>query len=207
MLPTLATIWILHLVATMTPGANTVLVMQLAAGGVRGAAARATAGIATGSALWASLAVSGVGALFNAAPELRAAIQLAGGSYLVWLGGRFCVAAGSREPPVCGLDRGSRAFRVGLMTNLTNPKAVVFFGSIFATAFPADPPGWLPAAAILIVLLNAMSWYGLIAYLLSRESARAWYLRHSAYLSVAVGATLGGMGLALVRRAFRDLLP
>ncbi|WP_407279320.1 LysE family translocator [Aromatoleum evansii] len=205
MLSALATIWILHLVATVTPGANTVLVMQVAATGMRSAAARAAAGIAAGSTLWAALAVSGVGALFDAFPDVRTAIQAAGGAYLTWLGGKFCLSA--RTAPDCGIGRHDRAFRVGLLTNLTNPKAVVFFGSIFAAAFPADPPDWLSGAAILIVLLNALSWYGLVAYLFSREAVRSWYSAHSHRLSAAVGVILGGAGLKLVQQACSEMRP
>lgn len=203
----LATIWILHLIATLTPGANTVLVMQVAAGGMRGAAARAAAGIATGSVVWAALAVSGVGALLDAFPHARAAMQAAGGVYLTWLGAKFCLSARSRTTPDCGIGRHDRTFRVGLLTNLTNPKAVLFFGSIFAAAFPADPPGWLVGAAVLIVLLNAMIWYGLVAYLFSRGPVRTWYAACSHRLSAAVGVILGGTGLKLIQQACSEMRP
>ncbi|WP_018989254.1 LysE family transporter [Aromatoleum toluclasticum] len=204
---TLVTIWLLHLVATMTPGANTVLVMQVAASGMQGAAARAAAGIATGSALWAALAVAGVGTLLNAFPDVRAAALAAGGAYLAWLGGKFCLSARACTAPDCGIRRHDHAFRVGLLTNLTNPKAVLFFGSIFAAAFPADPPGWLPAVAILIVLLNALSWYGLVAYLFSRGPVRTWYSAHSHRLSATVGVILGATGLKLIRESYGVMRP
>lgn len=51
------------------------------------------------------------------------------------------------------------SFRVGLMTNLTNPQSLVFFGSIFANLLPQQGPMWVRVTAVGIIAINAIWWY------------------------------------------------
>ena len=54
MLSTFVTIWLLHVAALLTPGANLLLVTQLAASGHRRSASYAALGVASGAAIWST---------------------------------------------------------------------------------------------------------------------------------------------------------
>ncbi|MDH5206104.1 MAG: LysE family transporter, partial [Hylemonella sp.] len=79
MLESLITIALLHWAVLMVPGFNFVLIGRLAAGGSRPEALAAVVGMTTGTLMWATLAVAGVGAVFSAQPALRQVAQLVGG--------------------------------------------------------------------------------------------------------------------------------
>lgn len=204
MLPILFTIWLLHLAATITPGANTLLVMQLAASGRRANALSAALGVAIGSALWASLAVLGVSIIFTAFPLLRIALQVVGGAYLLYLASRLW-ASGNLHAAV-GTESVSNwgAFRLGLLTNFTNPKAALFFGSIFSACFPSRPSAWLLAGAVTLVFLNAWGWYSGVAHLFSWHAIRNTYLRHLAVAGKFAGVVLGALGLRILLVSLRE---
>jgi threonine/homoserine/homoserine lactone efflux protein len=207
MLSILFTIWLFHLTATITPGANTFLVMQLAASGHRPNALSAALGVAVGSALWASLAVLGVSIIFTVFPVLRIALQIVGGLYLLYLASRLW-ASGSLHAAV-GTKSVSNwgAFRLGLLTNFTNPKAALFFGSIFSACFPSLPSPLLLVSAVTLVFFNAWGWYSSVAYLFSWRAIRNVYLRHFAIAGKFTGVVLGAMGLRLLLASLREARP
>jgi threonine efflux protein len=204
MLTALISVWLLHLLAVTLPGANTFLVMRSAASRQFSYGIRAAFGIAIGSAGWATLAVLGVSAVFIAFPMVRLALQIAGGLYLCWLCFSFWSSSGAKASAGADTDTGTSAFRLGLLTNFTNPKAALFFGSIFSAALPTQPPAWLLLAAVLAVFANALGWYSLVAYLFSRNSVRRAYAANATMVSRAVGLVLGAFGARLLYLTYRE---
>lgn len=204
MLSTLATIWLVHLIATATPGANTLLIVQLAASQRRSVAVLAAIGVAAGSAGWATLAAFGLDAVFDAFPNIRLALQILGGIYLVWIAKRIWASGDTGKISGVAECAPARAFRLGLLTNFSNPKAALFFGSVFATSFPPDPPWWLLATSVAVVFANSLLWYGFIAHLFSRDAVRSLYIDGSGFIAKLAGAIMGGVGASLVYRSFAE---
>jgi threonine/homoserine/homoserine lactone efflux protein len=98
------------------------------------------------------------------------------------------------------------AFRRGFLTNITNPKVALFFGSVFATSFPAAPSPILQASAVAMVVLNALCWHTLLAYLFSRERVRAAYSRTRGVANRIASVTMGALGLSLLVASLREAL-
>ncbi|MCC6469214.1 MAG: LysE family transporter [Alphaproteobacteria bacterium] len=206
MLSSLVTIWILHVAAMMSPGPNVLLVSQLAASDRARSAAFAALGVTCGAALWVTCAVLGVHVVFVAFPGLRLALQVAGGAYLLYVASRLWRSSGAalvgRASPVSSWA----AFRRGFLTNITNPKVALFFGSIFAASFPAAPSPILQASAVAMVVLNALCWHTLLAYLFSRDSVRAAYSRMRVVANRIASVIMGALGLNLLVASLREVL-
>lgn len=128
------------LVLELTPGPNMAWLALLTATAGRGAGLAAVAGIALGLALQAVLAVLGVAALMAAWPGLYRALHLAGVGFLLFLAWESWRDAGTpaHHLPGGGED-GPAGFRRGLVANLLNPKAALFFVTVL--------PGFLPQGA------------------------------------------------------------
>ncbi|MGE0875070.1 MAG: LysE family transporter [Burkholderiales bacterium] len=204
MLATLAAIWILHVATMAVPGVNALLIFKLAAGeGGRGGP-YAALGIAIGALMWATAAALGVNALFAAFPGFRTALQLAGAGYLLYLGVRLWFAGPPRVAAQSSWVSSVAAFRLGLLTNVTNPKAALFFGSVFSAALPAQPSMALMLSAVALVVFNAFWWHMLLAYLFSRQRVRAAYALRWCLLNRVSGSIAGAFGLSLVMAAVRD---
>jgi threonine efflux protein len=209
MLITLATVWLLYVVVMISPGANVLLVSQLAASGQVRSARIASFGIAVGAGIWATCAIFGVNVIFRAFPGLHLALQVAGGIYLVYLASRLWRTSGAAVggEGAAAVSRAA-AFRLGFLTNITNPKAALFFGSVFAASFPAQPGVALQASAVAVVAASALAWYTLLAYLMSRARIRAAYARTSRITTRVAAVAFGAMGLGLLVAALRaDPLP
>ena len=157
-------------VVICTPGQDTALTIRNAlAGGRRGGLATAV-GVALGQAVWTVAAAAGLVAVLRASQPAFTALRLAGAAYLIFLGVQSLVAAARRRHPrqiVVARSTPGGSLRQGLVSNLANPKMVVFFTSLlpqFGDAFAT-----LLGLGLLFSLLTGL-W--LAAYALAAARAR-----------------------------------
>ena len=91
-------------------------------------------------------------------------------------------------------DRLSAAYVRGLLTNLSNPKSVVYFGSIFALFISPGTPLWVEATAVGIVLFDTVLWYGAVAALFSSAAVQRFYALVRRPVNRVAGAAMIGFG-------------
>lgn len=205
MFSALLTIAVLHWVVLLTPGANFLLVGQLAASGKRSTAGAAALGITTVTFTWATLAIMGIGIIFSAHPALRQFLQIAGGIYLCHLALKLWRSK-DNGTVVRERELGHwAAFRLGFITNVLNPKTALFFGSIFATVLPAQPSVLMTAAAVALVYTNALVWHLFLALAFSHPQAQAVYTKHLRHFNRVAGAMVGAFGGKLIWSTLQEL--
>jgi threonine efflux protein len=196
-------IFLVHLAAMASPGPNVLLVTHTAMARSRGAGLRAALGVAAGSGLWAASAAIGLGLVLARGSVAGDVAAVLGGLYLVALGART-IRGATRPVASVGDDRAGGAARRGLLTNLSNPKAAVFFLSVFATLLPAEASPGLRVAAVGVVLVDSLVWHALLAIVCSTRPARDAYARARRWIDRVAGAVMVGFG---VRLATRSLSP
>ena len=201
----LVAIALLHWVVLVTPGANVLVVSNLAASGSRKAAFFAGVGVTVVAGIWSALAVFGVGAVFAAHPYLRLAVQVAGGLYLLYVACRLWSSSSSAPTSQSGSLSAFAAFRLGFLTNILNPKSALFFGSVFATALPAQPSELLLFAALLLVVVNAFVWHTFLALAFSRPRIQRAYQGKRKAIGRSAAALVGAFGLRLLAGAATEL--
>lgn len=196
---TVASIWG---VAVLTPGPNSLVIARMAMADSFATAWYTTLGTCTGTVCWGVAGFFGISLLFSLAPWLYLSLKIAGGTYLVFLGvksllacrrGRNSLAEGTPRihmVPAC-------AWRLGLITNLTNPKAAAFVTSLFAAALPPDPPLWVGLLCVSMMLALSLAWYTLLAWLLSGRRCAAVYKRAQHLIDCCAGAIFIGFGVRL----------
>jgi threonine/homoserine/homoserine lactone efflux protein len=194
-------IWLANLLATISPGPSFVMVARTAAEKSRRAGVAASLGMALGACLWAAAAMFGLAVLFAELAWLYRAVQVLGSLYLIYLA--VTIWRGAREP--LRLDSGGvaadapgRAFVLGLMVQLSNPKVAVFFGSIYVALLPQHAPAWVWALALVLVLINESAWYSAVALMFSQDRARRAYGRAKLWLDRAMAGFLGAIGAKLL---------
>ena len=207
MLSTLITIWLLHVAALLSPGANVLLVLQLAASDRGRSAVFAALGVTLGALLWATFAVLGVHAVFSAFPGLRLGLQILGGVYLLTVAVRLWRSRGPELGEPAPTVSKSTAFRLGFLTNITNPKSALFFSSVFAASFPAAPGLALQVSAVAMIVINALCWHTLLAYLFSRPRVRAGYARSRSAANRIASSLVGALGVGLLVSTLREAKP
>jgi threonine efflux protein len=200
----LASLFVVDLLAAISPGPNFVLVSHTAASSSRRDAFAAVVGVITANLAWAVAVVLGLTAIFIVVPSLYAAIKVLGGIYLIYLAiglWRSRPDARSERGAAQGTATGTCALRAyvrGLLTAATNPKSVVYFGSVFAVFLSPGTPAWVQLAAVAIAIANGLLWYGLVAALFSIGAVQARYLAVRRPLNRLAGVLLGAFGARLV---------
>ncbi len=198
MLTTLLAVAVLHGAVLVTPGANVLVVSQIAAAGHRRAACFAGLGITVVAVLWSILAVLGVNAVFAAHPVLRLALQIAGGLYLCYVASRLWRSGASTQESSRLPLSAATAFRLGFLTNIMNPKSALFFGSVFATALPPEPSAELLSAVVALVFANALCWHMFLAFAFSHRRVQVAYANQRKMLNRIAGLLVGSFGLRLL---------
>ena len=196
----LVEIFLVHVAAMASPGPNVLVVIRTAIAESRRAALFCAAGVATGGAIWAGGAALGLGLVIAGSALAYDALRVLGGAYLVYLGVRTAQSSAGRvAAPVGDSPRlsGGRAWRSCLLTNLANPKAAVFFTSVFATLLPADASIALRVAAVAVIVVDALAWHAFLAVALSSPPAQARYLRARRSIDRVAGVVMIGFGLRL----------
>ncbi len=195
----------IYLPALMLPGPDFVAVVRatLVHGAARGI--RTAVGVALGLSIFATLSLVGLAALLAQAEGLAIAIRLIGGAYLVYLGIKLIRSAKSAlETDLTSDDDangGRRGVLFGLSVTLTNPKAVVLFASVFATAVPASAPGWFLALLVAVAGGAALVWYTLVALVLASPPVLGRLRQARQWIDRAAGAGFILIGLTIMARS------
>ncbi|WP_308042393.1 LysE family translocator [Micromonospora sp. PLK6-60] len=117
----------------LSPGPDFAIVVRHAVASGRRRGMATAAGVAAGVFVWVLAAATGVAALLAASATAFTVVKLVGAGYLAYLGIRALRAAARGGDVVAAEDAGPRrvgtaaAFRQGLLCNVLNPKAAVFF--------------------------------------------------------------------------------
>jgi threonine/homoserine/homoserine lactone efflux protein len=82
-----------------------------------------------------------------------------------------------------------------MVTNLSNPKAMIFYASVFTASVPAGASAGTLAAMIAIVPLIAASWYGSVAFFLSGARIARLFRKAKPAIERSCGVLLIAFGL------------
>lgn len=155
-------------------------------------------GVWCGSAAWGVAAALGISALMLSYAWIAEALRIAGALYLIWLGCKSLKGAirpSSRTEPA---PPTRRAFLRGLLIHLTNPKAILSWGAVYAVALPAGASWaevWGLFAALSSVSALVFLGYGV---LFAATPIRRGYARIGRWIEGAFGVLFGAAGLRLL---------
>lgn len=162
--------------AVVSPGPNLLLVLNRTMAHSRRTGLYTALRVATGSAIFALIGLLGLMVLISTLPHFSLISRFVGGSYLAWLGfGMLRSSLSSRINPLADdSDNVStishlHAYRNGLLSNLTNPKAWAFYLSLFALVISPTIPFWGKALLNLSIFFIALTWYALAVMLVSNR--------------------------------------
>ena len=184
--------------ALLLPGPDFVAVVRSSMTRGTTAGLLTTIGVSIGLAFYATLSLLGLSAVLVQYQWLTWAVRLLGGAYLIYLGIRLLRS----KPATMGNDvaRGpvrGNALLFGFLVTLTNPKAIVLFASVFATAVTSSTPGWLMMLMIGLVVASALVWYSIVALFMSSapvvrrfQHARHWIERVAGASFVLIGGRI-----------------
>jgi threonine/homoserine/homoserine lactone efflux protein len=193
----LASLFAVALATSIIPGPTNFLLMRISMRQGRWPGVMAAIGTTVGCVIWCLAAIIGLAALFAAAPWLYGALRIAGGLYLLWCAWSLWRAKPAPAVEVTA-DASRQAFWAGLAVNMTNPKSVLFFASIFSAYVGPKTPLWVQGAAVGVVTFVCLGWCAGLAWLFSTQTAVDAYARMQVLLDRVAAVLMGAFGLGLL---------
>ncbi len=123
----LLSIGVVQLLAVISPGPSFLITARTAVARSRVDGVKVALGLTAGTVIWSSAALLGLNAVFHAMPMLFMAMKVAGALFLLWIA--WQIFRHAKDPiAMDGADATGNPFMRGFLTQLANPKVVVFFG-------------------------------------------------------------------------------
>jgi threonine/homoserine/homoserine lactone efflux protein len=177
-------------VGAMSPGPSFLVVARAALAKGRNAALLTAAGMASAGALYALLAVVGLASLLTATPLVFATVKVLGAGYLAFIGYSMIRHSKSRlEATGGGFDTKS-GFWVGFVTQVSNPKTIVVYTSVFAALLPVHAEPWLFGMLPLSIGVIEGGWYAIVAIVFAGSKASQLYARAKTAIDRISGAVM-----------------
>ncbi|MFQ6546359.1 LysE family translocator [Aestuariibius sp. 2305UL40-4] len=189
------------LLGGLTPGPATLAIAGTSMARGRALGLSLAWGVTAGSMVWAIFAALGFGAILAANQWLIEIIRFAGAAYLAWLAYKSARAAMRSQdlvPKDVGAGSYSLAWVKGTLIHLTNPKAVIFWGSIFAIGLQPGATGasiaWIVGTCVAINFTLVTGY----AFLFSSAPLTAAYLRLRRWFEGIFATFFGGAAAFLL---------
>ena len=189
---------------TMSPGADTLLVVRNALRGGRRDGIATAIGICSGLYVHAMLSAFGLSVILMHSAAAFTALKFAGAAYLVWLGLQSLRAAARGLPTtpatVTATPRvpASRSWREGFLTNLLNPKVIVFYLALLPQFIGADDPVFRKSLLLAAIhAIEGIAWFAIVSHLVDRS--RRFFLKPllRRWIDAACGTFLVALGVRL----------
>lgn len=205
----LSLFFVMVLGIVVLPGLDMAFVMASALVGGRRSGLAATAGIIAGGFCHVALGALGIMAVLEIFPAAFNLVLLAGAAYVAYIGWSLLRSQGLGSPEQEPIARSQAAtFRLGMVTNLLNPKAYLFMLAVFPQFIKKEyGPLWSQAIVLgLIIAACQAAIYGGMA--LGGDRVKAWLsTRPGAELNLArgVGAVLMLVSLVTAAEGWRGI--
>ena len=165
-------------------------------------------GTGTGAAFFGFLAVMGLQAVLLAVPSAYLVLKICGGLYLLYLGWQMLKSAlktknntdseiQSDVSPIPAKSHLSLLFQ-GFFTNMANPKALVYFSSVFALAIQSNAPLSAQTSLLGLIWLESLLRFALVAVFFSWHKMTQYYQQFAKWIDGISGGIFTLLGVYLI---------
>jgi len=193
--------------AVIVPGPDFLVVSRTTLVSGRTAGCCVALGIGIGCLCYSTISVTALTFLFTQVHSAAVGTKIIGGLYLLWIAWQIWprrtgppTAEENQEFARCTKAKENMIglIRRGLFTNLANPKAVVFFSSVFAAATAPTDHAAKRIGLVLIAFIIPTVWFCLVSSVLSFGGVRAWYRNRQDLIDRVAAIVIAGFGLKLI---------
>lgn len=196
------TVALVHLLAVASPGPDFAVVVRESVTQGRRVGSWTALGVGCGIFVHVAYSLLGIGLIVSQSIVLFNLFKWLAAGYLLYLGWRALrarpMSLDTADEVGTTSDRSPwQAFVVGFVTNGLNPKATLFFLSLFTVVISADTPLWVQVGYGVYLAGATALWFLLVAWLFSRGRVRAGFARMGHWFDRLTGAVLIGLGVRL----------
>ena len=178
------------LAGQFSPGPDFILILKIALNDGKKAGAFASLGISIGLLIHCSIAMTGLAVLLDTSTELGKAIKLLGSAYLIYLALNLLRIDRQKFLNTRNVTENSKsngtasvAFFQGFLTNVLNPKVIIFISAILSGFISSNSTfNEKLIYGLIIVLQGGVFWF-LFSCLLQGKAIKALFLNHQRFFN------------------------
>jgi RhtB (resistance to homoserine/threonine) family protein len=195
----IGTVTLLNLLAAMSPGPDFVMTVRNALCYSRRSGIFTSLGISTALGIHLFYCAAGIGLLISKSVVLFSIIKFLGVGYLIYIGVASILSKKSKldvsaEKSLSDLTR-LQAFKMGFLTNVLNPKATLFFLSLFTFVIGSSTPVYIILIISAIIMLTAFTWFSIVSIFLAQPNVQRIFLKYERMINFTLGGFLIFLGV------------
>ncbi|RRV08447.1 LysE family translocator [Pseudomonas sp. v388] len=196
------TVALIHLLAVASPGPDFAVVVRESVAHGRKAGTWAALGVGSAIFLHVGYSLLGIGFIVSQSIVLFNALKWAAAAYLLYIGFKALRArpAGPADDSLkaASSERSAKgAYVSGFVTNGLNPKATLFFLSLFTVVIDPHTPLLVQGGYGIYLAVATAAWFCIVARLFSQARVRAGFARMGHWFDRAMGGVLVALGVKL----------
>jgi len=197
------TVALLHLFAVASPGPDFVLVSRQSFRYGRAVAIWTSGGIALGILFHVAISLTGLSLLLQSQPDLFWYLKLAASLYIGYLGFASLI---SKDPvnlqknSIGQEDRYIKSISTGFLTNVLNPKAFIFFITVFTLVINEDTGLFIKGLLGMYMSFATFIWFSLVSILLTNQKATERFKKAIPWLEKITGLFLIVLAIQIILR-------
>lgn len=193
-----------HFLAVASPGPDFAIVLRQSLTRGRSAAVWTSIGVGTAILLHVGYSLLGIGLLIRGSDLWFNIVKYAGAAYIAWIGvqslrakPRMALINEDSGPGASTKGDQRGAFAIGFLTNALNPKATLFFISLFVMIVNPQTPKVIQAAYGIWMALGTIGWFCLVSVIFTQPEVRRKFLRHGHWIDRALGVLFLAFAVSL----------
>jgi RhtB (resistance to homoserine/threonine) family protein len=197
----IGTVTLIHILALMSPGPDFIMTIRNTISYSRKTGIWTAVGLGLGIAVHITYSLAGVGLLISNSVIAFNIIKYIGAAYLIYIGIKSILSKSSYD--TSDIDQQSEkkdmepieAVKIGFLTNVLNPKATLYFLSLFTLVISPETPIMIMSILSAMMVFSTMLWFSFVAVFLSQKSIRVVFDRFQSVFNKTFGGLLLLLGL------------
>ena len=188
-------ITIVHLLAVISPGPDFAIVIRQSISFGRKTAIITSLGIAAGISVHIAYTLLGIGFIISQSPTIFMIMKLIGAAYISYISLSLLRSKpqntdNSNIKIDINPDHHKKAFALGFMTNVLNPKVTIFFLAIFTTVVSVDTPIAIQSIYGAWIITSTALWFIIVSFFFSHQKVRDKFVTHGYLFERLMGMVL-----------------
>lgn len=189
----------IHLLAVMSPGPDFIMLLRNAISYSRKTGMWTALGFGMGIGVHVIYSVFGLGIIISKTPLLYNIITYLGAAYLTYIGimsfknsgGSIHLEDAKHSEDISPL----KAIRIGFLTNVLNPKATLFFLSLFTIVVGPNVSTEVLLGLGIVMMINTTLWFCILSYLVTHSKILPTFEKYQNVFNKVFGILLIGIGI------------
>ena len=191
-----------HLIALTSPGPDTAIVLRQVSLYGRVEGIKASIGIGLGIYVHCLLAINGISLIILSNDLYKLIISLIGGAYIFYLGMTMLVS-NSKVSTEINNNQSKNSFLNGLITNIFNIKAFLFFVSLFSIIIDNLNGIYFYIYPIYFAAMSSI-WFIFLSFVVTASKNKTFNVYSNKYISSAMSIILCAIGLFILIRSIYE---